>query len=174
MKRLLFTALTVMFALSANAQEVNKEEAQRTQQQWFQQNNRPNNNRGNRFSPSEYWKKQRDFFTSRANLTDDEASKFFPLYNELQQKKMQINHQTRQQAMKPHGTQLTEEEATKFIDALAEAEIRIANLEKEYLQRFKEILPATKILKIQMAEDQFNSELIKEMQQRQAAPPSRR
>jgi 2,3-bisphosphoglycerate-independent phosphoglycerate mutase len=76
---------------------------------------------------------------------------------------MQINHQSRQDAVRQQQP-LSEEECLKAIDALADAQIRIAQLEKEYLEKFKKILPASKILAIQRAEDQFNSELVKEMQ----------
>jgi predicted helicase len=41
----------------------------------------------------------------------------------------------------------------------------IAELEKEYLQKFKKILPASKILKVQNAEEQFNSQILKDIQQ---------
>lgn len=177
MKRLVFSVIISFVALTVLAQNnrpnFNQAEAQRTQQQWFQQSGNQQkqqqpstnyHNRGQRFSPAEYWKKQKDFFTKRANLTEEEANKFFPLYNELQQKKMQINHQSRQNAVKLEQP-ISEENCMKTIDALADAQIQIAQLEKEYLEKFKKILPASKILKIQMAEDQFNSELIKEMQQ---------
>ena len=176
MKRLFFSAIISVVVLSVFAQNYrpnfNQADVQRTQQHWFQQGtnqqqHRPNvsnnSNRGQRFSIDEYRKRQKEFFTKRANLTEQEAEKFFPVYNELQQKKMQINHQSRQDAVRQQQP-LSEEECLKAIDALADAQIRIAQLEKEYLEKFKKILPASKILAIQRAEDQFNSELVKEMQ----------
>lgn len=180
MKRFIFSAIILIAASTLFAQDnrpnFNQADAHRTQQQWFQQGNNQqkqqpatyHHNRGQRFSPAEYWKKQKEFFTKRANLTEEEAAKFFPLYNELQQKKMQINHQSRQNAVREQQ-QMSEADCLKTIDALADAQIRIAQLEKEYLEKFKKVLPASKILKIQMAEDQFNSELIKEMQQNRAS-----
>ena len=180
MKRFIFSAIIIIAASTLFAQDnrpsFNQADAHRTQQQWFQQGNNQqkqqpttyHHNRGQRFSPAEYWKKQKEFFTKRANLTEEEAAKFFPLYNELQQKKMQINHQSRQNAVREQQ-QMSEADCLKTIDALADAQIQIAQLEKEYLEKFKKVLPASKILKIQMAEDQFNSELIKEMQQNRAS-----
>ncbi len=185
MKRLVFSAIVSFVVLSLFAQNnrpnFNQADVQRTQQHWFQQGTnqqqpRPNvgnanNNGGQRFSIDEYRKRQKDFFTKRANLTEQEAEKFFPVYNELQQKKMQINHQSRQAAVRQQQP-LNEEECLKAIDALADAEIRIAQLEKEYLEKFKKILPASKILAIQRAEDQFNSELVKEMQRSRPNTPA--
>ena len=64
-----------------------------------------------------------------------------------------------------------------MIDAMADVKIECATLEKEYLVRFKEILPAKKLMRVQMAEERYQRELLKGMQQggpghgkRQGAP----
>ena len=136
--------------------------------QWQNRNrqqNQPQPNRSGQFSPAEYWKQQKEFFTQRAGLTEEEANAFFPLYNELQQKKRELNHEIRT-AMRPDmGAQPSEEQSLKAIDAMADVNIRIAELEKEYLQKFKKVLPASKILKVQIAEEQFNSQILKDIQQ---------
>lgn len=137
----------------------------RAPQQLQQQNPMPN--RSGQFSPAEYWKQQKSFFTEKAGLTEDEANAFFPLYNELQQKKREINRDIRRTMMRQDSAsaQFTEEQSLKAIDARADANIRIAELEKEYLKKFKEVLPASKILKVQNAEEQFNSQILKDIQQ---------
>lgn len=122
-------------------------------------------NRIGQFSPTEYWNQQKAFFTERARLTEDEANAFFPLYNELQQKKRELNRETRRIMRQEGGTEVSEEQSLKAIDAIAETNIKIAELEKEYLQKFKKVLPASKILKIQNAEEQFNSQILKDIQQ---------
>ena len=59
----------------------------------------------------------------------------------------------------------TEEQARKTLDAIAETNVKIAQLEKEYLDKFEKVLPASKILKVQNAEEQFNSQILKDIQQ---------
>ena len=59
----------------------------------------------------------------------------------------------------------SEDQARKTLDVIAETNLKIAQLEKEYLEKFKEVLPASKILKVQNAEDQFNSQILKDIQQ---------
>ena len=108
---------------------------------------------------------QKAFFTERAGLTEDEANAFFPLYNELQQKKRELNRETRRIMRQEGGAATSEEQSLKAIDAIAETNIKIAELEKEYLQKFKKVLPASKILKVQNAEEQFNSQILKDIQQ---------
>ena len=52
-------------------------------------------------------------------------------------------------------------EMNEMIDALADVKIACATLEKEYLAKFKSILPAKKLMRVQMAEDRFQRELLK-------------
>lgn len=162
--------LLLAMTVSAQNQQQNAQRFNTPQRQgWnLRQNNQQNQmpNRSGQFSPAEYWQQQKSFFTEKANLTEDEANAFFPLYNELQQKKREINREIRRAMMHPeNGTEQTEEQSLKAIDAKADANIRIAELEKEYLKKFKEVLPASKILKVQNAEEQFNSQILKDIQQ---------
>ena len=93
------------------------------------QDRRPN--RSGQFSPAEYAKHQREFFTQNAGLTQEEADAFFPIYNELQQKKREINREIRMAMRQEGGAEMSEEQSLKTIDARANANIRIAELEKE-------------------------------------------
>ncbi|MBR5240304.1 MAG: hypothetical protein IKW05_00050, partial [Muribaculaceae bacterium] len=60
-----------------------------------------------------------------------------------------------------HPNERTEAEYNEMIDALADVKIECATLEKEYLIKFKSILPAKKLMRVQMAEDRFQRELLK-------------
>jgi len=126
---------------------------------------RPMPNRNEQFSPAEYAQQQREFIIKNAELTSDEADVFFPIFDELQQKKRELNRVTRRFMREAAGPDASDEQSLRAIDSKAEANIKIAELEKEYLQKFKEVLPATKILKIQNAEEQFNSQILKDIQQ---------
>ena len=119
----------------------------------------------NQFSPEEFRARQQKFLTEKSGLTEEEADKFFPLYFELQQKKNEINFNARQTVNNRRDSgPLTDDEYKKLIDNLADAKIKTAQLEKEYLEKFKKIVPASKLLRIQIAETQFGSEMIKDIQ----------
>ena len=122
-------------------------------------------NRSGQFSPTEYWNQQKAFFTEKAGLTEDESKAFFPLYNELQQKKRELSREARHFMREAAAAGASEEQSLKAIEAQAETNIKIAELEKEYLKKYKEVLPASKILKVQNAEEQFNSQILKDIQQ---------
>lgn len=127
-----------------------------------------------RMTPQEYQAKQQEFIARYAELTEEESAAFFPLYFELQNKKHEANRNVwkKVRAVPPH--ERTEEECNKVTDALADMKIECAKLEKEYLTRFKEILSAKKIMRVQMAEDRFQRELLKGMQQGANKKPEHR
>lgn len=153
MKRYLTTLLVCLMCIAASAQE--------------QKPQRP------RMTHEEYQTKQKEFITRHAELTEEESAAFFPLYFELQGKKHEANRRVWKQvrAIPPH--ERTEEECNKMIDAMADVKIECATLEKEYLTKFKAILPAKKLMRVQMAEERYQRELLRGMQhrgKRQQAP----
>lgn len=153
MKRYLTTLLVYLMCIAASAQE--------------QKPQRP------RMTHEEYQTKQKEFITRHAELTEEESAAFFPLYFELQGKKHEANRRVWKQvrAVPPH--ERTEEECNKMIDAMADVKIECATLEKEYLTKFKAILPAKKLMRVQMAEERYQRELLRSMQhrgKRQQAP----
>jgi hypothetical protein len=46
---------------------------------------------------------------------------------------------------------------------MADAKIKIAQLEKSYIEKYLKIIPARKIFDVQRAEDRFQREMIKNM-----------
>ncbi len=154
MKQYLTTLLVCFVCLSATAQEHR------------QHPERP------RMTPEEFQTKQKEFIIQHAELTEEESAAFFPLYFELQSKKHEVNRSVWKQARAVAPNERTEEEYVEMIDALADVKIACALLEKDYLQRFKEILPAKKLMRVQMAEERYQRELLRGMQQGLGHGPS--
>lgn len=119
----------------------------------------------------EFQTKQKEYIIQHAGLTEEESATFFPLYYELQQKKHEINGRVWKQARAVPPHERTEEECNAMIDALADIKIECATLEKEYLAKFKTILPAKKLMRVQMAEDRFQRELLRNMHDRKHKTP---
>lgn len=115
------------------------------------------------FSHEEYCKKQEEFITKNAKLTPEEAKKFFPLFFELQKSKWEINKEARKRTKKDNEQEITAEEFNKLVNKIADAKIKIAQLEKSYIEKYLKVIPARKILDVQRAEDKFQREMIKNM-----------
>lgn len=114
------------------------------------------------------------FFTRRLNLTPQEAEKFWPVYNEYQNKRIQI--QTDRARMNREVNQnelnMSEKEMIETADKLISLEVQEAALAQEYHKRFKEILTPQKVIRLYQAENQYRQQLLNEL--RETNPDRRR
>jgi len=107
------------------------------------------------------------YITNELNLTPDEATKFWPLYNEFEEKQNQI----RREKLKAHLNRidnadfdnLSEKEATTLLTQMESSEDELHLLRKKFTANLKNVLPATKILKLKKAEDGFNKKLLQQI-----------
>ena len=144
MKKILFASLFLLLtAVTASAQE--------------RPMNKPH------FSPEEFQAKQKAYITEKADLTDQEAKAFFPLFFELQKKKFELERNARKEFKKERGEQMTEEECRNFVYKMADTKIEIAKLEREYTGKYLEVLPPCKLRRVQHAEGMFQRDLMKKM-----------
>ena len=143
MKKILFASLLMLFTtLTANAQ---------------QQGKKPH------FSPEEFQAKQRAYITEKAGLSPEEADIFFPLFFELQKKKFELERNARKDFRKQRGEQMSEEECRAFVYNIADVKIEIAKLEREYTDKYLEVLTPCKVRSVQHAEGSFQRDLMKKM-----------
>ncbi|MBO5806659.1 MAG: hypothetical protein J6Q98_00485 [Bacteroidaceae bacterium] len=119
-----------------------------------------------KFSPEEFQAKQREFIVKEAGLTQEEADAFFPLFFELQKSKFKIEHEARKKTSYKRGEKMSEEQCREFVNNMADAKIKVAELEKEYIEKYLKVISPCKLLKVQHAEGRFQRELMKKMVQR--------
>jgi len=109
------------------------------------------------------------FFTRRMNLTSQEAEKFWPVYNEFQDKRNAI--QTERQALNRNFNQnelnMTEKELIEAGDKHVALQVQEAALAQEYHKKFKEILAPAKIIRLYQAENQYRLQLLNELKDNQ-------
>ena len=118
----------------------------------------PNKRQG--FSKEEFRERQESFLTEKAGLTKDEAARFFPVYFELQDLKKKVNERAWKEVKKGKSPDTTESEYEKIIEESIKARIETDKLDLEYLQKFKKILSAKKIYKLQHAEMKFHRNIL--------------
>lgn len=125
-------------------------------------------------SPEEFRAKQKAFITQKAELTKEEAAKFFPVYFELQDRKKQLNDEAWQLLRKGKDDNLTEEQYNEILEGVYDTRIASDRLDKTYYEKFKKILSCKKIYMVQRAEVRFHRELLKGMNRKQSAAPQRK
>ncbi|MEG2573633.1 MAG: hypothetical protein RSA44_03115 [Bacteroides sp.] len=117
--------------------------------------------RGERLTPEEFRAKQEAFITQKANLTKEEAAKFFPVYFEMQNEKKALNDNSWNLIKKGKDPATTEAQYENIIETTLDNRIRVDEIEKEYYKQFRKILSAKQLYKVQHAEMRFHRELLK-------------
>lgn len=102
------------------------------------------------------------FITEKVALTPEEAQKFWALYNEKEEKVHQIHRELWQlRKDKKAGTV----DYGKCNDTNINSGVKEAQLEKEYYDKFKQILSDEKIYNLYQAEKDFQKQLLAKIRQ---------
>lgn len=107
------------------------------------------------------------FITEKLNLTPQEAQKFWPVYNEYQAKKQDIQKSMAEKYKDYRlSKEATEKQATGLIDSsLMEMQANL-DLTRDYYGKLKAILSPQKIVLLFNAERQFRRELLQRLADR--------
>lgn len=136
-----FAACSVVFSFSAHAQ-----------------GERQHRN----FDREAFLAKRGAFITAEMGLTPEEAALFIPLCNELQDKMFEAGRECRKLSKKlKHNEHATDADYLKVIDECVSVNMKQAQLEKEYYEKFKEILSPKKLYRYKHAEGKFAREFMK-------------
>jgi Spy/CpxP family protein refolding chaperone len=104
------------------------------------------------------------FLTTKLNLTNSEAEKFWPIYNAFNNKQFELRHQKMKVNLhRCSNTALdtmSEKEASALLTQMETADEEIFYLRKKLLKSLKEALPPVKIVKLRKSEDDFNRKLL--------------
>ena len=98
------------------------------------------------------------FIVVEAVLTPQEAAEFFPLFDELYRKQRELFDEMKRIDRQNMTSDSDCEEAIRRKDKL---DIDVKMLQQTYHNKFLTILPASKVMKILKAEDQFNHRMLK-------------
>lgn len=113
------------------------------------------------FDIEAFKKKKAEFIIDNVNLTDAEAKSFIPLTNELMDKRFELNRAIRKETRELRKkNNKTNSDYERLLDASSSVKIKEAQLEQEYLQKFKKVLSAEKIYKYKQAEAQYMRNIV--------------
>lgn len=103
--------------------------------------------------------------TEKLALTEKEQADFLPVYNEYTEKEHQLRNDIRKILKKTTVKTYTEEEANKILAELAKLEKDRASLFETYMEKFKTVLPSTKVLKLYAVEREIQRTLMKKVKE---------
>ena len=103
------------------------------------------------------------YITSELELSPEESQVFWPIYNEHETeiKKLRVGMKW----VKP-SSEMTEEAAAELVNQSLEFEEKALQLKKGYLNKMAEVLPMTKIAKLQMLEREFKRKMLGKIRDR--------
>lgn len=109
------------------------------------------------------------FLTQRLALTPEESAAFWPVFNEFDA--------DREALLEERGELgalevMSDAQLEETLLAEFRRQEAMAGLQRRYLDRFKEVLPARKALLVFLLEHRFKEELLDRLRQRMGGPPS--
>lgn len=132
----------------------------------FSQQDKSNDERQKRWE--EMKAKRAAYFTDRVGLTAEEAQKFWPVYNQLQEAKGKLYQKMRglQHSNKKNDKGERIMNFEEITDEMINIKVQEANLDKSYHHKFKQILSPEKLYKFYQAERDWGGELLKQIEKR--------
>jgi Spy/CpxP family protein refolding chaperone len=114
---------------------------------------------------------RREFVSNAINLTEEEKKAFWPLCDELQMKKFELNKPLRDEIRaiiraRAQNQTVSEADYKKVIALSVQTKIKEAQLEQEYIEKFLKVIPAEKVFLYQRAEQQFGNNMIRNREAR--------
>jgi hypothetical protein len=99
------------------------------------------------------------YITERLQLTAAEAEKFWPVYREYAEKRRELRLEMR-------TTRQRERDGKALLDLDLKMKEKELDLEKTYTEKFQQLIPPEKLVKLRDAESDFRKMLLRQIQQR--------
>ncbi len=114
----------------------------------------------------ERWEKYRAekvaFLTTNLDLSPEEAQRFWPVYNQMEKEKseMQMTRRALEQKVRNATETLSDEEIISLTREFTSNEEKEGALNTKYNEKFLKILPPQKVLQLYKAEGEFRMHMI--------------
>ncbi len=105
------------------------------------------------------------FIGKKLELTTNESEKFWPIYNEYNDKVKAVRKNVRQ-SFKKGVDNMSDKDMEELYQLELKSKQAEADLYKTYTEKIKVIIGTKKTLKLRVAEDQFKKEIIKTIQEK--------
>jgi Spy/CpxP family protein refolding chaperone len=101
--------------------------------------------------------------TNRLNLTSEQSTEFWPVYNEYSQKRRDLHRSQRKIINDKRAAGTTNEEVLSNLKEVQDLKQKELDLDKEYQARFLKVLSASQVVELYKAERTFNDMLLQRL-----------
>lgn len=105
--------------------------------------------------------------TNRLNLTPDQATAFWPVYNEYEDKKTEVKKGLRMHLSESRSLASTDDKIKLELNEMMALRQKEIDLDKEYMQKFLKVLQARQVSELYKTEQQFKQMLLRRLENRQ-------
>ena len=108
------------------------------------------------------------FLTTNLDLTPAEAQEFWPVYNQLEKERWEAHkhRETLDDKVRDAAVNMSDREIIKLTREYAASKQKEADMMVDYNEKFLDILPPEKVLKLYKAENEFRFQMIKKFRDR--------
>jgi hypothetical protein len=113
------------------------------------------------------------FISNRLQLTPEEAQKFWPVYNKFSadMDKLRIDLRSLlKEDIVSANEKISEKDAEGILNEMISLKYKEAELTKKYAGEFKKVLPASKVILLYKAENDFKIELLRRLKEKRDRP----
>jgi Spy/CpxP family protein refolding chaperone len=104
--------------------------------------------------------------TNRLNLTPEQSTGFWPVYNDYSQKRREIHRAQRKIINDKKAEGKTDDQVLNNLKEVQDLKQQELDLEKEYQNKFLKVITASQVIELYKAERTFNDMLIQRLKQR--------
>ncbi|MFG6685530.1 hypothetical protein ACGK9U_03040 [Mariniflexile sp. HNIBRBA6329] len=106
------------------------------------------------------------YITEKLNLSEKEAQKFWPIYNEFEEENSNLRRQSYETRKKTDLNTISEEEALQLLKKIRMNEEKRDKLKSEFINNLMKVIPAKKIILLHKVEDDFKRKMFDEYKKR--------
>ncbi len=106
-----------------------------------------------------------EYINEKLELTGEKKDQFWKIYTGFEQKKRDIRIDMTQNRLGLRKSTITDKEASKIIETELELKQAMVDLEKEYVDRYRDVLTPVQIITLYKAEDDFNKVVMERLRQ---------
>lgn len=104
------------------------------------------------------------YLTERLSLNSKEAQQFWPIYNEFDAKMENIHKELRKMHNRDESIdEMSDADVEKMVNAHTNLRQKELDIQKEYHEKFKTVLPIKKVAKLYKADQDFKRYLLKKI-----------
>ena len=109
------------------------------------------------------------YISDRLNLTPEEAQKFWPVFNQFEDKHFELQKQKKQlmKRLKPENSEaLSDKDMQSLLEQDEKIETEIQNTRRQLVKSLQGVIPNQKILMLRQIEIEFKQKLLHQIQER--------